>query len=80
MLSIKKYDKSKQRKVKQFYFLLDSDSEDDYPTSLDEDDDNTLKEDDSKKELIIVPTTSTVETHRKIIALSLGLSKRKKEI
>jgi len=41
----------------------------DYETSLD---DNTLDEDDSIQELLIVPQTSTTETHRKIIAMSIG--------
>jgi hypothetical protein len=41
----------------------------DYETILD---DNNLAEDDPIQELLVVPQTSTMETHRKIIAMSLG--------
>lgn len=51
---------------------LDVDDKNDYETSFD---DNKLDEDDSIQELLLVPPTSTVETHRKIIAMSLGSRK-----
>ncbi|CAF3600482.1 unnamed protein product [Rotaria sp. Silwood1] len=43
--------------------------------NYDDDDDNTLNEDDPIQEQVVaVPQTSTIETHRKIIAMSLGSS------
>jgi hypothetical protein len=47
----------------------------DYETILD---DNNLAEDDPIQELLVVPQTSTMETHRKIIAMSLGSRNAKK--
>jgi hypothetical protein len=43
---------------------------------VDEKNDNAVDEDNSINELIIVPKTSTTETPRKIIAMSLGSGKR----
>jgi len=58
--------------------FLDVYAKNDYETSLDEQDDNKLNEDDPIQELLIVPETSTTESHRKIIAMSLGSSKAEK--
>lgn len=54
---------------------LDVNAKNDYETSLDEQDDNALEEDNPIQELLVVPKTSTIETHRKIIAMSLGSRK-----
>jgi hypothetical protein len=59
-------------------FFLDVYAKNDYETSLDEQDNNKLDEDDPIQELLIVPETSTTESHRKIIAMSLGSSKAEK--
>jgi hypothetical protein len=49
--------------------LKDTDDKNDYETSFD---DNKADEDNPIEELLLVPQTTTAETHRKIIAMSLG--------
>jgi len=65
------------RSMKDLFSYLDMTVKNDYETSLDEQEDNTLDEDDSIQELLIVTQTSTVETNRKIIAMSPGSRKGK---